>query len=149
MSIKHQLYKQCKAYVAERIQRSQEAIDAAQEAANNESKSSAGDKHETGRAMAQLEKEKNLQQMAETLKLKKALQQIRPDEVHTTITFGSVIHTSNGNFFVAIGAGKLVVDGTTYFAISPTSPIGLQLKGLTQGDTCTFNGRKIAIKAVY
>ena len=64
------------AYVHERIAATQEAIYTAQLSANEETKSSAGDKYETGRAMAQLEIEKNTAQLAEALKLKQMLKQI-------------------------------------------------------------------------
>ncbi|MCK7553750.1 hypothetical protein MKQ70_01525 [Chitinophaga sedimenti] len=42
--------------IKDRIATTQLAIDNAQEAANNEGKSSAGDKYETGRAMGHLQK---------------------------------------------------------------------------------------------
>jgi hypothetical protein len=54
--------------VHQRIASAEEAIRMAQESANQEGKSSAGDKYETGRAMAQLEIEKASGQLAEANK---------------------------------------------------------------------------------
>ncbi len=54
-------------------------MDRAQEAANSEGKSPAGDKYETGRAMGQLQKEMHGRQLAEYAKEVKALQSIVVD----------------------------------------------------------------------
>ena len=66
----------------------QEAISGAQNSANEETKSSAGDKYETGRAMAQLEIEKNMTQLAEAKRLKQTLEQIAPDKIIAELMFG-------------------------------------------------------------
>ena len=63
--IKRQLYSQCVDFVEERLSNIQNQIRAIQESLTSETKSSAGDKHETGRAMLQLEREKAGQQLAE------------------------------------------------------------------------------------
>ena len=52
-----------------------------QEALDSESKSSAGDKHETGRAMLQLEMEKAGQQLQEVEKMKLILEKIQSEFV--------------------------------------------------------------------
>ena len=58
MTIKQELYKLCLEYVENRFQTIQNTIKEIQESLGSETKSSAGDKHETGRAMLQLEREK-------------------------------------------------------------------------------------------
>ena len=58
MELRKILYELCCTYADSRIRVAQEAIQQAQQAANMEEKSTAGDKYETGRAMAHLEKEK-------------------------------------------------------------------------------------------
>jgi len=72
-SVKKQLYSLCLAYIDERIQVANQAIQFAQDSANDETKSTAGDKYETGRAMAQLEIEKINAQLNESKKLSKIL----------------------------------------------------------------------------
>ena len=57
--IKQELYKQCKNYVSNCIDTAQKAIDDAVESANDDTKSSAGDKYETGREMMQQEIDRN------------------------------------------------------------------------------------------
>ena len=137
------------AYVHERIAATQEAIYTAQLSANEETKSSAGDKYETGRAMAQLEIEKNTAQLAEALKLKQMLKQISSDRETITAQAGSIVITNHGTFYIAISAGQFVIDKKTYFAISPASPIGQKLIGLRALDSFTLNTNEYKIIQVY
>lgn len=129
----------CEAYVQKRVDTARQAMEAAQEAANSESKSSAGDKYETGRAMAQLERDRHAQLLAEALKLKRDLEQIKVDKFYETVQPGSVVTTDRETFFISIGAGKLTLDGIDYLAISIASPIGSALTGRKIGDAVTFN----------
>jgi transcription elongation GreA/GreB family factor len=126
----------------------QEAIQVAQQSANEETKSSAGDKYETGRAMAQLEIEKSMIQLGEAKKLKQVLDQISVERESPIISMGSVVFTNQGNFFIAISAGQFVIDSKTYFAISPNSPIGQKLMGLHAHDSFLFNKKEYQISNI-
>lgn len=139
MNLKKILYDQCQTYVQQRIDTARQAMEAAQEAANSESKSSAGDKYETGRAMAQLERDRHAQLLAEALKLEQDLSRLNMDKLYNTVQAGSLAITSRGAFFISISAGKLTLDGKDYFAISPASPIAMALTGHRAGDTILFN----------
>ncbi|GAB2970957.1 hypothetical protein GCM10027049_00540 [Mucilaginibacter puniceus] len=148
MSVKEELYKQCLAYVQSRMDAAQQGIDEAQQASKDDTKSSAGDKYETGRAMMQQETDRNMAQLNEANKLKVALNAINPTAVHTTIDTGSVVKTNSGKFYLAISAGTLTVNNESYFAISPASPIGIKLKGLKIGDKFELNGKGYVIEGV-
>src|SRR5688572_1733287 len=100
--IKQQLYDHCQAYLSQRIETAREAMSDAQAAANDETKSSAGDKYETGRAMAQLEIEKNSVQLAESVRLKRLLDAIKIDKQSLVVQPGSLVITQQSNFFIAI-----------------------------------------------
>lgn len=147
--IKNKLYQQCLGTIEDRINTARSAMQTAQQAANLESKSSVGDKYETGRAMMQLEKEKLMFQIQETLKLRKVLHQIKAEEKSEDVDLGSAVKTSIGNFFVAISVGKIDVEGTVYFTISLASPIGQALHKHKKNDKTTFNGREIVIHDVF
>ncbi|RVU00468.1 3-oxoacyl-ACP synthase [Mucilaginibacter limnophilus] len=147
--LKQQLYNACQQYVQSRLTAAQEAIDAAQQAANEETKSSAGDKYETGRAMAQLESDRNKAQLNEANKLKVALNNIPLSQTKEAADAGSVVITSNGKFYISISAGTLSINNEAYFAVSLASPVGLQLKGKKAGDSFMLNGRNYLIQAVY
>jgi transcription elongation GreA/GreB family factor len=131
--LKRELHHLCVNYVQNRIDTAMQAINAAQQAANEETKSSAGDKYETGRAM--------MQQLNEAKKLMVALSQVACINTYTTVETGSLVITSNGNFYIAVGAGTLNLNGEQFFAVSPASPIGLRLKGLKPGDQFDLNNK--------
>ena len=147
-SLKQQLHSRCLTYVEDRIKAAQEAIHIAQQSANEETKSSAGDKYETGRAMAQLEIEKNGVQLAEALKLKRTLEQILPANETKTVHVGSLVNTNQGNFYVAISAGQFTIDDVVYFVISPASPIGQKLMGLHVKQGFLFNKKEFSVLQV-
>ena len=144
-SLKLQLHAHCLQYIEERMKAAQDAIHIAQQSANEETKSSAGDKYETGRAMAQLEIEKNSTQLAESLKLKQTLEQIQPERVTDIVRMGSLVITNYGNFYIAISASQLVINGETYFIVSPASPIGQKLMGLSREKAFSFNKKEYLV----
>ncbi len=147
-SLKAKLYDRCLAYVQERIDNAAEAMQAAQESANSETKSSAGDKYETGRAMAQLERDRHAQLLAEAQRMKADLEKLDPATESAVAIPGSLVKTSRGRFYISISAGKILLDGTDYFAVSPASPIGALLLGKRVGDSATFNRIEYRVEAI-
>lgn len=146
--IKSHLHAACLAYVQERIDACQAAIQAAQESANSETKSSAGDKYETGRAMAQNERDRNTVQLRQAQQLLGELQRINPELPCDTVRPGALVHTSMGVFYLSISAGKLTADGQDYFAVSAAAPVAAALAGKRTGEEALFNGKKIHIEVV-
>lgn len=132
----------------EKLQALKEAIDQALQAAGSEDKSSAGDKHETARAMAQLEQEKLYKQQAEAVQRRQLLNRIILNEKPVESGLGCIVHTNRGKFFLAIAIGKLEHNGADYFVISPASPIGSQLLGKKEGEGFSFNGMQYDITVV-
>jgi hypothetical protein len=146
--LKKELHQLCINYVRERMDTATQAINAAQQAANEETKSSAGDKYETGRAMAQQETDRNQAQLNEAHKLIVALNHINVGVVSKTALPGSLVITNNGKFYIAISAGTLLLNGEAYFAISPASPIGLILSGKKAGDEFSLNGKQYRVERI-
>jgi hypothetical protein len=139
--IKQQLYDQCIAYVQSRMAAAEDAYKDAEKASNDDTKSSAGDKYETGRAMMQQEKDRNTMQVNEANKLMVVLNNISTKAISKIAENGSLVITNNGKFYLAISAGTLIVDNESYFAVSPASPIGMKLKGLKAGSEFVLNGK--------
>jgi transcription elongation GreA/GreB family factor len=131
--------------VNSRVKALEKALDDSRTEMVSESKSTAGDKHETGRAMAQLEQEKLGRQVLNARELKVAIAQINADKNHQEIQFGSLVKASNGVFFFSVGIGKLIVEDESIFCLTMTSPLGNFLKGKSAGDTVQFNGNAISI----
>jgi len=146
--LKEQLWLQCKQIVEQRLATAQQAMDAAQESANQEEKSSAGDKYETGRAMAQLERDKAAMQVEENKKMLTVLNQISYNTSTDRVTLGSVVVTDHNKFYLSISAGKLEIGGESYVAISTQSPIGQLLLNKCAGEFLSFNNQKQTIISV-
>ncbi len=140
MTIKDRLLKHCQKHLERKIQSLQQAIREYQEAANEDSKSSMGDKYETNRAMMHLEKEKAATQMNQLLKMRQLLDQINAGKQHEKVDLGSIVTTEKGSYFISIGLGPIEFEGERYYVISAASPIGQHLLGLKAGDTFSFRG---------
>lgn len=145
LKIKENLYLQCLGFVENRFKTIQNTINEIQESLTSETKSSAGDKHETGRAMLQLEREKAGNQLAEIQKIKENLSKINISNTSECIGLGSVVYTNKSNYFIAISAGELKVENDVFYAISPNTPIGQLLMGKTMEGVITFRDLKSKI----
>ena len=145
MNVKEELFKQCKIFVNKRLQTVEEIISSNQKALQSETKSSAGDKHETGRAMLQLEMEKASQQLAGISQMKQVLNKIDISKKTKNAHLGSLIFTEKNNYFLAISAGKLSAFDKDFFAISVSSPIGKLLLGKQEKEYFSFQGNAIKI----
>lgn len=143
---KSQIFQQICDLLETRISEFTQAIASIKESRDNESKSSAGDKYETGRVMMQIELDKNETQLNNSLQLKAELAQLNTQQNYDRVAFGSLVITNQENYFISVGMGKLEVKGETYYAISLASPIGQALKDKTIGDHIPFQGRSIIIQ---
>ncbi len=149
MNIKEKLFKQCQQFVDMRLQTVEEIISSNQKALQSETKSSAGDKHETGRAMLQLEMEKAGKQLAGIQNMRTTLSKIDVSKTSNNAHLGSVIETNSNHYFLAISVGKINVSNKDYFAVSIASPIGKLLFGKRVNDSFLFNGKKNIIIQIY
>lgn len=148
ITIKEELYKECLNYVQDCIDTAQKAIDDAIESANEDTKSSAGDKFETGREMIQQEIDRNMKQLEEAKKQKISLEQIEHQKTYDSVQNGSLVSTNFGKFYISISKGQIRVQGTNYFAISCISPIGMKLMRQKIGHAFDFNGKFFRIEDI-
>ena len=148
MDLKQQLYQKCQDFLNERLETIQCTILDIQTSLQSETKSSAGDKHETGRAMLQLEREKAGYQLAEVQKLKELLDRIDPTTINENIALGSIVFTSKFNYFIALSAGEIEINGDVFYAISPSTPIAVLLLSKSKGDTITFRDTNFIITKI-
>ena len=147
--LKISLYQFCQTFIDERSSRIQSQIKELQTALDSETKSSAGDKHETGRAMLQLEREKLGLQLAEAQDLNRVMQKIDISSKKTTAALGSLVKTTKANYFLAISAGEFKSGDSLNYCISLNTPIGIMLLGKTVGNIISFNGKQIEILQVH
>ena len=128
----------------QKIKVAKESVSCIQEARNNETKSSAGDKYETSRVMMQAELDKQsllLQQFIQQKNVFLKIQKTKPSE---KIDFGSWVETNQGNYLIAVGVGKV----RDAFVISLASPLGIALKGQKRGDKISFQNKEYKIRII-
>ena len=144
--LKEQLLEHLHKLLDEKIEVARHSMTSAKEARDDDTKSSAGDKYETDRAMMQMEVEKYQVQLGKTFALKNELAQINPSKSYSKAEFGCLVVCNTGNYFLAIGIGKIVIQQEIYYCLSTASPIGVQLLGKGVGDQVQFQGRTIVIQ---
>lgn len=148
-SIKTELIQECLEWLQSRNFGIDQALEAVTSSMSQEEKSSAGDKHNTGRAMLQLEREKLGEQSKKLHDFKYQLQRIDPLVVQNKISLGSIVKTTVGTYFLSIPAGVINLDSSTYFAIGMDAPIAKLLMGKNIGDTIHWNNKPQQILAIY
>ncbi len=113
-----------------------------------EEKSTAGDKYETARAMAQNE----FTRLSNQLKVVKSdlglIQRMNVDDVYTTVQMGALVQTEKRLIYIATGLGKMEVGGETVIAISPSSPLAQVFMSHKALDTVQFQGQDEKILTV-
>lgn len=143
LNIKQQLFKICIQFIENKHAIISKSIASNKNDLFSETKSSAGDKHETGRAMIQLEMEKSGQQLVEVQIMQAVLSKINIEKKSKVVCLGSLVRTTKGTYFLTISVGKITVEKVDYFVVSAQSPIGKQLLGKTRGVLVPFNGAEI------
>ncbi len=142
---KAQLIQHLQALLHEKVDTAQMEIASTRDSFASDTKSSAGDKNEVGRAMVQQELDKLEEQRAKLTALQQELARVPLERVFDRVAFGSLVETDQGTYFVAIGLGRIAFEGGSCFAISLASPIGQALKDKSEGDKVLFNGKTITL----
>jgi transcription elongation GreA/GreB family factor len=138
--IKKTLYNHCKTHLEKKMEVLEQQKERLQKDLTSETKSTAGDKHETGRAMIQLEREKLGSQIHEIELNYKRLNTIKDVKTSTSISLGSIVFTDKANYYVAIAADCCQINGKAFYCISTQSPIGKLLIGKKMNESIMFNG---------
>lgn len=148
MTFKQKVYSQYLQSINDKIGLLRNTMNDLKESSSNETKSTAGDKHETALAMLQIEQKNISQQLKEASDQKILLEQINPAVSKHEAGTGALLKTNKGYLFLSIALGKIMVDGVTIIAISPRSPLGQKLLGLKVNDTAEVNGSQYVIESI-
>jgi hypothetical protein len=135
--------------IGRRIAAANEAMLQAQAAANNEEKSSAGDKYETGRAMGHLQKDMHARQLAESIKELATLHTVQSQTLWSEGRPGALLQTDILAFFISAGLGRQSIDGQTILFLSPQAPLAKLLEKKKPGDSVLFNQKELVIRDVF
>ena len=146
--MKDKLIAYVKNHLDQRIQNSLAAMQAAQESANSESKSSAGDKYETSRAMGHLDREMHGRMYQQAQQERQIVERLDDTIIYKKGALGAFMKTSMGDFFLSVSIGQVEIEGNKVMIISPQSPIGALLIGKIVGDSFNFRGKEAVIEVV-
>ncbi|MFY7972630.1 MAG: 3-oxoacyl-ACP synthase [Flavobacteriales bacterium] len=145
---KSRVHSFCRSLVEKRIHELKQQLELLRSDAESEGKSTAGDKHETGRAMIQLEQEQLGKQLQEQEQLLAALLQWSNAVPTTQVNSGSLVKTNNGYFYLAVGLGKITMDDQVLFVLSALSPLGKNLLSKKIGEQFTVNGVLYEVESI-
>ncbi len=148
MKLKQKIYDHYLQKINDRITELQQVLADLKESGSNETKSTAGDKHETALAMLQIEQANTRSQLQEVSDQKVKLEKIDPALSAIVIVHGSLVKTNRGYLFISIAAGKITIDHSTVIALSPQSPLGQKLMGLKAGETAAINNTVYIIEHI-
>ena len=107
-------------------------------ASSNDTKSSMGDKYETGREMLQQEINNLQVQLNEILKQKDFLKTVLP-KPNDKAEKGAIVKTEKGLFFISVSLGEIKIDNEKIICISPESPLAKAMNGKQKGDVFSLN----------
>ena len=148
MTLKQKIYSQFRQILETKINGLQQQLNDLKESTANETKSTAGDKYETARAMLQIEQDNTRRQLQESLEQQSAFNAIEITISSHEIIRGSLVKTNKGYLFISVALGKIIVDGINVIALSPQSPLGKQLMALRVNDNTTINNISYAIEEI-
>ncbi len=120
-----------------------------QQASNLETKSTAGDKHDTARAHAQNEVERLGKQVQQ---LESSMQDLLrlPVESHNKVQRGSLVKSSCGDFYIAVALLPSLTSHQQFIALSPSAPLAQRMLGRAVGDEfLRLDGVKCKILGVH
>ena len=148
MQLKEAIYSILNEQLTAKIDTAKQAIDSATEARDNETKSSSGDKYETGREMMQFELDKQNGQLHQLTLLQAELSKVNLQITHQQAAFGSLVITNQGNYFLSVSLGNVALEAEAYYALSLVSPLGKMLLGKSAGDSFVFQEKEFQLLSI-
>ncbi|MDG2349499.1 MAG: GreA/GreB family elongation factor [Flavobacteriaceae bacterium] len=145
MKIKQQLHLKCQELLQDRLRVLEKSMNDIYNNLESETKSTAGDKHETGRAMLHLEREKLGHQLAIINNQLQVFNKINLEAQISRVVLGSLVYTTQANYFISVSMGELKAGKIRAYAISPMSPVGQALMLKAVDETVFYNNQKIKI----
>ncbi|WP_107039814.1 3-oxoacyl-ACP synthase [Brumimicrobium mesophilum] len=147
-AIKKEVIKAIEEVLEERLALSNQAYNDALESRNNDTKSSAGDKYETSRAMMQQEMDNAEASIHQAKLFKNELSRLPVLEKSEKVISGSFVETDKGFYFLGLSLGKIEIQNQIIYAISTASPLGKLLLHKKVGDIIQLNNTQQAILSI-
>ncbi|SDI57609.1 hypothetical protein SAMN05421846_1101 [Chryseobacterium taeanense] len=144
---KYEILEVLKRRLAEKIQKFEQLIESTR-ASNNDTKSSMGDKYETGREMLQQEINNLQRQLNEATNQQTALQKINADPC-TKVQNGALVKTDRGLFYISASVGEIIYDNQKIMTVSLESPLVKSMSALSKGQNFSLNNNSQTIIEIW
>jgi len=131
-----------------KIRKANEYLESIQESIRSETKSTAGDKHDTTRELMQQERNKVAQNMSHQLLAQKIIIELRKSKSSKQIGFGSLIQTNSSWIYIGISIGKVIYRDQDVLCVSPVSPLARAFESKTENQEVDCNGVVYSIEKV-
>jgi hypothetical protein len=143
INIKEQLLAKCIELREESEKNVLAAMNDAQQSANDYG--APKDRYDSFRAQMMRKRDMLAQQLSVLGEEIRYLRQIKPGNLSKKVEAGALVRLENQILYVLAGVGKLVVEGETYFVVSPVVPLVEAMHNLKAGDSFTFRGTTMKI----
>jgi hypothetical protein len=147
IKLKNRLVTECQKVQQKTVTSSKSAMDEAQQALNEYGPNK--DRYDSFRDQLIGRRDMFSMQYSKAYSELTVMDKINPKSLNKIAEFGAVIITDACRFFISISAGKIEIDGHTYYAISPMVPLFKVMEGKKKGETFEFNGKKQVIKDLF
>lgn len=147
LHIKEKLIMRCRETQKKCVDSARSAMNEAQQALNEYGPNK--DRYDSFREQLIGRRDMFASQYQKALSEMNVLERIDPKELKYRVEFGAIVISDTSRFIIAISAGKIELDGTLYYAISPAVPLYKAMSGLKSGDSFEFNGKRQTIKDLF
>lgn len=139
LTLKQELKAMCFQRLNDKIDAFQGIIEELSLDAQNDAKSSAGDKHETALSMMHLEQENLSKKILECIELREVISKIDDNKKSEIVEFGSVVKVNTVYLFFSAALPKIIMEDKSVLPISLEAPIAKELLGRRLKDSFKFN----------
>lgn len=132
----------------ERMVSLEEELAHLRDSSSEETKSSMGDKYETGREMIMQEQQKVSGQIQQAKAQLQLLRSIDPERQYDQVQFGAQVITPLGYYFISTSLGAIRAGSQQVFLVSAKAPVAQAMLGKKKGEMFEMNGRSFIIDQV-
>jgi hypothetical protein len=123
------------------------AMEDAQESANEYGPPK--DRYDSFRAQLMRKRDMLAQQLSVIQDELRHLRQINPAVISTRVETGAIVVLNSQTLFILTGIGKVEIDNTSVYVVSPVVPLVLAMKDMKPGDSFRFRTTIMKIIEIY
>ncbi|MCU7614971.1 hypothetical protein N0B16_11035 [Chryseobacterium sp. GMJ5] len=115
---------------------------------SNDTKSSMGDKYETGREMLQQEINTIQRQLNESLSQQNILQKLNTEPCKK-VQNGALVETDKGWFYISVSLGEIIFEDRKIMTMSNESPLAKAMSGKGKGEVFMINNISQTVERIW